>query len=1147
MAVPQIASSDIICVTETGGGGCFASINQALDAAGKLDTIRVAKGNYEENLVIEKNVVLEGGWDEAFKKRDVDKFETTIQGDNTSSVITVKAGYNVTIDGFSITRGNASDSLGWGGGIRVGESFNDEGYTIIRNNTIYKNVAADSSGQGEGGGIHVYNHTALIENNRIFNNSAQRVAGESGKGGGVCLGWRSNVTLKNNDISTNTASISPVAPSSGSGGGVYSDSTDITLENNRIYGNLAARNGLGYGGGVYLSGYLLNNSITNNTASRDGEGHGGGAYIEYGPRVQENYIAGNTASANAEGSGGGICALQMQRCFSNTILDNVASRGGGVVIKVSSYTEFRDNTVKYNHATGTDNAAMDGGGGLYVLDNNAVIEDNIITENRAERTGGGVYLIENDDCTVENNVIQKNTAANFGGGVASYSADGNIIRNNITDNQAGVGGGVILEGDFSPNLLKNIITDNYASGFFAAGGGICINLEATGKSYLRNNIIARNKAGASGRGGGIVITGGVASVYNNTVVDNDVGDYKEGILVSSTDDTHIIKANIICGHSNGIELLAGVTASLDYNDYYDNDSNVVGGIAGSDSMTQNPYFKSRANGDYHLTGLSRIVDKGMLVKGMTEDFEGDPRPHNSKNDIGADEFYHSNIFVSAKFGNDKFGDGSPEDPYASVTKGLEEVQTGGTVHVARGEYTGVYEILRSVELLGGYSNDDWGIRDVWEYETILNGDEAGTVLKITGKTNHSIIEGFTIQNGKASFEGGGAILWDDASAEIRWNTIKNNEADNNAAGIHFYNDSGRECIIDGNRIFNNTAYGTFHPCSGEKEESSKFRQGPGHGGGMVISGGPTTVMNNFIYSNCNPLGGDGMVAASYNGEPVKVINNTFFDNGVTTGQAIYCKGSPFVTIYNNIIAEHYKGISNTSGESGDPNIDYNCYFDNVINIEGETPGPHAVFGNPALASPETGYLHICNISAARDAGCADPEFCSDHDIDNNARPYGGGLDIGADEAEDCPPWFAFTSPGDEISMAKSSFNITWNDDDSEQNAEISLYVDDNREGFNGTLLDSGIMEDDITNEYPWNVEAVEENTWWVYAIVDDGVNPPVYKYSNADILVTHITQEEAIRHILDVEPIHAWRHEFADLDQDGGVSSADMIMLLNLP
>jgi hypothetical protein len=68
-------------------------------------------------------------------------------------------------------------------------------------------------------------------------------------------------------------------------------------------------------------------------------------------------------------------------------------------------------------------------------------------------------------------------------------------------------------------------------------------------------------------------------------------------------------------------------------------SDVAGGHTGEGNINQDPLFVNVAAGDLRLQRGSPCIDAGCTIAGLTQDFEGDPRPYGSAVDIGADEFF----------------------------------------------------------------------------------------------------------------------------------------------------------------------------------------------------------------------------------------------------------------------------------------------------------------------------------------------------------------------------------------------------------------------------------------------------------------------------------------------------------------------------
>jgi len=60
-------------------------------------------------------------------------------------------------------------------------------------------------------------------------------------------------------------------------------------------------------------------------------------------------------------------------------------------------------------------------------------------------------------------------------------------------------------------------------------------------------------------------------------------------------------------------------------------------------------------------------------------------------------------------------------------------------------------------------------------------------------------------------------------------------------------------------------------------------------------------------------------------------------------------------------------------------------------------------------------------------------------------------------------------------------------------------------------------------------------------VIDDGHNPPVYSYSMGSVMVSHITKQEIIDHILGKKVLPEERLPFADLNGDGYINISDVI------
>ena len=538
---------------------------------------------------------------------------------------------------------------------------------------------------------------------------------------------------------------------------------------------------------------------------------------------------------------------------------------------------------------------------------------------------------------------------------------------------------------------------NTAFGFGGAGGGLLINLDAGSPVTLTNHVVARNAAGPSGAGGGVLCWSGDCNLINNTIVDNNRGDYKEGMLLRGG-GSHTLWNNIIAGHSVGISLTGG-TATLDYNDYYDNDVHVGGTTWGPHHRTDDPQFEDRDTGDFHLSLTSPLIDQGDNSVNVPLDFEGDPRPLGGGMDIGADEAYRAETFVSTYTGSDIAGTGAYTAPFATVTQGISETRTGGTVYVGRGHYAERITVTRSVNLMGGYHENDWS-RDIAAHTTTLDAEGTGTVILVHSENVRAIIEGFTITGGEANTygTGGGILVYDDAAATIRDNTITRNHAQNGGGGLAVWgSDTGVETVVDSNRIHDNVADGVFPPCSLATRALLRPDQGPEPGGGLLVAGGPAQVVNNLIYSNTSGFAGDGMALQSGYG-PVQVLHNTIADNGGSGGEGLLLWGSGTDGhLYNNLVVGHGTGISATSATQAI--WDYNGFHDNTAAYAlGLTGGVHDVSGDPNFVDRAGGNLHIVPASTMANTG-TDTSISTDIDGDSRPAPVGTDPDLGADEVD----------------------------------------------------------------------------------------------------------------------------------------------------
>jgi hypothetical protein len=272
------------------------------------------------------------------------------------------------------------------------------------------------------------------------------------------------------------------------------------------------------------------------------------------------------------------------------------------------------------------------GGGLYGCD--GVIQYNTISNNRADACyyllgiywvpffigdGGGLYGCNG---TIQSNIISNNEGG-YGGGLCA--CNGTIRNNAVLSNAGDIGGG--LYGCVG-TIENNTISGNRASGYNSYGAGLayCIG------GLIQNNIITGNWAGNSS--GGLSSCG--PTIRNNTIYGNSADEFGGGLVYCTGINNCIIWQNTA---PRNVQMYGCETpAHCCIQDWTGE---------GVGNISSDPQLVDPENDDFHLKSTSPCIDAGGDVPGLTQDFEGDPRPFDGTSeprgdgtdyDIGADEF-----------------------------------------------------------------------------------------------------------------------------------------------------------------------------------------------------------------------------------------------------------------------------------------------------------------------------------------------------------------------------------------------------------------------------------------------------------------------------------------------------------------------------
>jgi HYDIN/CFA65/VesB family protein/VCBS repeat protein/ASPM-SPD-2-Hydin domain-containing protein len=174
--------------------------------------------------------------------------------------------------------------------------------------------------------------------------------------------------------------------------------------------------------------------------------------------------------------------------------------------------------------------------------------------------------------------------------------------------------------------------------------------------------------------------------------------------------------------------------------------------------------------------------------------------------------------------------------------------------------------------------------------TIIDGGGTAPVVTFSnGESSTSILNGFTVQNGFGSLNGGGIFI-NSASPTLTNNNISNNKACE-GAGIAAISGSP---IIKGNIISNNFQAG----CSG----------GTGGGGIGLVGGTSTQILGNVIANNTIGVEGGGI--AMFGAGTPQIRSNVIIGNVATSGGGISMVNQSDADITQNVI------IGNSAPQGG---------------------------------------------------------------------------------------------------------------------------------------------------------------------------------------------------------------------------------------
>lgn len=413
----------------------FPTLYDALNSAAAGDTVGMVGGAVVTEAITLPNrgVKLVGGYQGDYLSRDPLGNPSVLQGTLGSSVLRFLGGVgpDTEVDGFRIQGGGGLVFAGipyfarYGAGIMLNATS-----PTLRNLHVTGNSAGSGTELGCGGGIALYNSSALLENVLVEGNTAVLGAG--------IFAYQSTATLVGCTIRDNVAiTDNPGQPARG--GGLHALDSDLTLVDCVVSGHADLLDG----GGIYVAGYntatdlvMTGGEISGNTFS----GKGGGLYQAGGTvELRRVTMAGNLKSAAATFSnGGGFYLGGADATLDSLVLTgNDAHAGGGGMFDLCPQATLSNSLV-------TGNSAAFYGGGLVGQNNTAVtVAGNTIAGNAAPGAGGGGLYLSGGSHTIGNNIIAQNTGgAGYANGVALISGSASFACNDVFGNAGAAYSGV---------------------------------------------------------------------------------------------------------------------------------------------------------------------------------------------------------------------------------------------------------------------------------------------------------------------------------------------------------------------------------------------------------------------------------------------------------------------------------------------------------------------------------------------------------------------------------------------------------------------------------------------------------------------------------------------------------------------------------